>query len=125
MYLDDASSAILRLYAERTKLTLIELAAIANASPMSFVDPINALRDEGYLRIEYNHLVGRKAATGSADGISFDDPLEITFKGRTALEQQDKLTKEKRNERIRYIITTSIAVVALIVSIVSIALQFG
>lgn len=122
VYLDKISKAILEAYAHRKNLSISQLSAIANASPFDFLEPISVLREKKYLRIESNHATTKEM---NADApISFDTPLEITFQGRAALEEDNRLSKEKRNAWIRYIITTAIAVVALIVSIVSIALQF-
>lgn len=50
--------------------------------------------------------------------------IKLTDNGKCYFERKADLSAEKRAEWIRYIITTMIAVVALVVSIISIALQF-
>ena len=48
----------------------------------------------------------------------------ISDKGRAALQNQNSISREKHIENVKYVITTSIAVAALITAIVSIVLQY-
>ncbi len=52
------------------------------------------------------------------------DTILLTDSGRCYFERKDDLMREKRIEWFRYIITTVIAVAALITAIVSICLQY-
>lgn len=74
---------------------------------------IEELRKDGYvnrnLEVENGDFVGMYC---------------ISDKGLAVLQEHDRSTHEKRVESIRYIITTSIAVVALITAIMSIVLQY-
>ena len=74
---------------------------------------IEELRKDGYitrsLEVEHDELVGT---------------YQISDKGRAALQEHDSNSHKKKIESIRYIITTSIAVAALITAIVSIVLQY-
>ncbi|GAC42779.1 hypothetical protein [Paenibacillus popilliae] len=80
----------------------------------TFAEPVGYLRKKGYLRIESNHAAFKKLTKDSP--VSPDTPLEITFEGKIVLESEHKLSKAKRNEWIRYIITTTIATAAFIKS---------
>jgi len=55
--------------------------------------------------------------------IGVDVPLQLTIDGEAELEAIYQRVKERRQDNIRYWITTGIAVLALIISIVSIAIQ--
>lgn len=112
--MDKTSISLLKVYLERTTLTLHQLAAILNQDYLSLAEPINYLRKKGFLRVEQNYATMN---TYTADGlISPDTPLEITVEGKIALEGKQKLSKTKRIESIRHWITTAIAVAAFIKS---------
>lgn len=61
---------------------------------------------------------------GSGGTIGGTRYYEITLVGKAYVENRRKRIQEKRLEKIRYAITTGIAVVALITAIVSIVLQY-
>lgn len=73
---------------------------------------IEELRNDGYIT--------RSIETENGDIVGV---YCISDKGRAALQEEDNNSREKRVEWIRYIITTVIAVAALVTSVVSIAMQ--
>lgn len=73
---------------------------------------IEVLEAMGYVKTTYR-------ATGRPKTIS------LTDSGKCYFERKMDLTSEKRIEWIRYIITTAIAVLALVVAAISLAAQLG
>ncbi len=74
------------------------------------VQLVDVLRSMGYLKIKKD-----------LNGTSF---ILLTDEGKCYFERKADITHDKRVENIRYIITTLIAVAALITAIVSISLQY-
>lgn len=112
--MDKTSLEILKIYATRAWLDISQLSAILNRDPDQLFEVVSFLRKQDYLRVEPNHALLEDIKSG--DPISSRDPLEITFKGKAALESEQKISKEKRNEWIRYWITTVIALAAFVKS---------
>src|SRR5690625_4210596 len=106
--MDRLSIGLLEIYLNRNSLTLIQLSAIINVDYTTLIDPVIYLREKGYLRIELSHSTINNLTDDSL--ISFDTPLEITIKGKAALEHEHKLSKDKRKEWIRYLNTIYIAI---------------
>lgn len=88
----------------------------------------NGLYDRGLSkRTNAEHLASTLEAMGYVELTQYyDDPSAITLtnSGKCYFETKADMLHEKRIENIRYIITTAIAVAALITAIVSIALQY-
>ena len=112
--MDKTSLEILKLFSTRAWLDVSQLSAILNRDPDQLFEVVSFLRKQDYLRVESNHAFLEDIK--SEDPISSRDPLEITFKGKAALESENKVSKEKRNEWIRYWITTAIALAAFVKS---------
>mgnify|MGYP006980030273 CR=1 FL=1 len=116
--MDDATLSLLTLFKERHTLNLTQLGAIIDVNPLSLSDPIHYLMSMGYIRkgMEIKPLEG--------DLISFDTPLEITYKGITAISQALKERKHFKHTEFRAWLTLVIAIAAFILSIVSLCLQY-
>ena len=112
--MDKLSKRILEEYSTRHSMNLQQLSAVLNIDPMSISNPVNYLREMGFLQIESNHTSLHDKQ--QSDLITMNTPLEISYRGRVALEDDQKKSREKRNELIRYIITTTIAVAAFLKS---------
>lgn len=112
--MNELAITILKIYLDRTSLSLSQLSAIMNKDVYSLSEPISYLRKNNYLRIESNHATLKKLTSNSV--IDSKTPLQITFEGKIVLESEAKISKAKRNEWIRYTITTAIAVAAFIKS---------
>jgi hypothetical protein len=52
--MDSFTLDLLNLFGKRHSLSLTGLAAILNVDPYSLADPINYLREQGYIKIEPN-----------------------------------------------------------------------
>lgn len=87
---------------------------ISSAAPCFNSQRLDELYKEGY--------VNRTVAVLSRNQVGV---YAISDKGRAALQNEEYRIHEKRVETIRYIITTAIAVVALFLSIISIAMQLS
>ena len=116
--MDDATLALLTLFKERHTLNLTQLGAILNVDPFSLSDPVHYLMSLGYIRkcMERDPL--------EEDLISFDTPLEITYKGAIAISQALKDKKHFKHTEFRAWVTLLIAIAAFALSIVSICLQY-
>ena len=112
--MDSFSLKILKTYNSRSCLTLSQLSAIYDMSPFTLAEYVTHLRRKSYIRIESNHAVLHELNSDSL--IDPDTPLEITIDGKEAIESANQLDKQRRNDLIRYIITTAIAVAAFIKS---------
>ncbi len=116
--MDDTTLSLLTLFKERHPLNLTQLGAILNADPFSLSDSVHYLMSLGYIRkgVEIEPLEG--------DLISFDTPLEITYKGIAAISQALKERKHFRHTEFRAWVTLLIAIAAFVLSIVSLCLQY-
>lgn len=112
--MDKTSKKILEEYSIRPSMSLLQLSAVLNTNFRTLAVPVNYLQEKGFLQIEPNHAMTRNMK--QSDSITMNTPLEISYLGRIALEEDQKLSREKRNELIRYIITTAIAVAAFLKS---------
>ncbi|MEF3309111.1 hypothetical protein PV433_09360 [Paenibacillus sp. GYB004] len=108
--MNELSITVLKIYSSRTNLSLSQLSAIVNGDWFSLAEHVGYLRKKGYIRINSDHALLKGLSDSSL--IDPDTPLEITIEGKTFLESERKLSKTKRNELIRYAITTAIAVAA-------------
>lgn len=112
--MDKLSKLILKTYAARTTLTISQLSAVLRQNQDTLFEVVNLLRERGYIRVLSGYEGNRYSSKVSP--IPDSVPLEITFQGKVALEEEQTLSKEKRNAWIRYWITTAIAVAAFIKS---------
>lgn len=112
--MDKLSKKILEEYSIRPTMSLLQLGAVLNTNHMSLSIPVNYLREKGLLQIEPNHAMLHNIK--QSDLITMDTPLEISYLGQISLEEDQKISREKRNELIRYIITTAVAVAAFLKS---------
>lgn len=120
--MDSFSLKILKIYNGRHKLSLIELGAIMNQSPIDLGQYVLRLIRKSYLCVTPDYEVFQSVS--DQESIAPDTPIQITIDGKEAIEEADKLSAQRKSDQIRYAITTSIAVVALIVAIVSVVLQY-
>lgn len=114
--MDDTTLSLLTLFKERHTLNLTQLGAILNADPFSLSDPVHYLMSLGYIRkgVEIEPLEG--------DLISFDTPLEITYKGIAAISQALKERKNFKHTEFRAWVTLLIAIAATALQITSYAM---
>ena len=112
--MDDYSLAILKLFSARHSLSLVQLSAVLNHTPLECAEPVAYLRKQGFLRIESNHALSHDLAVD--DALHMDTPIEITFEGRAALEAEIKSRRHLTFNEIRAWITLGIAIAAFIKS---------
>lgn len=112
--MDNLSLKILKMYNKRQNLSINQAGAIFDMSPFEISEHIIRLQGKGYLRLEPNYATLH--GTQSNTPINVDAPLQITLDGIEAVETAQQLDRQRRNELIRYIITTAIAVAAFIKS---------
>lgn len=112
--MDQLSRKILEEYSCRQSMNLLQLSAVLNTDLLNLPDPVNYLWKKGLLQIERNYEMLHREE--KLDLLSPSTPLEISYLGLVTLENDRKMSREKRNELIRYIITTAIAVAAFLKS---------
>lgn len=111
--MDDVSFELLRLYSQRNKLSIKEIAAICNQDVRIVAEPVLYLADMKYLRkYEGNNKTGM-----------FDTAYMITHAGHITLEAEQKSRKQFKYNELRAWITLAISVMALIISVISLLLQ--
>lgn len=120
--MDLFSLKILAQYYRRGNLTLTQLGAILDRSPLELADYVRRLMEKSLLRIEPSYAMAHEPDPNGLLGV--DIPLQLTIDGIAELESVQQKAKERKADRIRYWITTTIAATALVISIVSIALQY-
>ena len=111
--MDDVSFELLKLYAQRDKLSIKDISAILNHNARSITEPVMYLVNMEYLR-------QHKA---SGDTGLFDTSYSITHVGRIALEEEQKIRRHFRYTELRAWITLGIAIIALMISVISLLLQ--
>lgn len=109
--MDNLSFKLLNLYSQRETLSLSDLAAIYNISPVAFSKPIEYLIDNGFLIIvlDHNNL-------HDPNHYAIDTPIQITYKGRAALEAERKERHKMKFSEIRAWLTLIIALAAFVKS---------
>lgn len=112
--MDKLSKMILDEYAQRESITLNQLSAILKLDWDFLAEPVSNLKASGFLRAEQAYTELNSLSNDAPPSIS--TPLSITYLGVSALEEAKETAREKRNELIRYIITTAIAVAAFLKS---------
>ena len=118
--MDDLCYSFLKLFSERTSLSINQLSAILNLDSFEFVEVINYLRKNGFLRVEHNYSMVHKS---DHDSISPRTPLSITFEGKRALELERKSRKRFKYNEIRAWITLAIAIAAFALSVICFILK--
>lgn len=116
--MDETTLSLLKLFKERRTLNLTQLGAIINVDPFSLVDLVHYLMSLGYIR------KGAEIEPLDGDLISFHTPLEITYKGTTAIAQALKDQRHFKHAEFRAWTTLIIAVAAFVLSIISLCLQY-
>lgn len=121
--MDSFSLEILKLYNSRQRLSLIQLGAVMNRSPIDLGQYVIRLKEKSYLCIAPDYAAFQ---TPDQEGlISPDTPIQITIDGKEFLEDQKRINKQQRTDSIRYAITTGIALLALIISVIALIAQLG
>lgn len=108
--MDNTSFKLLKLYASRSHLSLSDLSAIYNSDAEDYVFPIKFLMDEEYLEMEPNYTM--------LHGTDFTVrvPFRVTFKGRAALEEEQKFRISSKHNEFRAWLTLAIALAAFLKS---------
>ncbi len=114
--MDTISKILLELFNLKGSLTIHQLTALVDIPFDTLVHYVSYLRNKNYIKIDSNHASDDLENNAS---LHITTPLVITVNGKIALEEVKRLSKERRNDFIRYIITTAIAVIALIISIIA------
>lgn len=112
--MDTFSLKILKMYNNRPCLSISQLSAIFDVPPLALSEYVTRLRRKSYIRVESNHAVLHGITSDSP--IELDTPLEITIDGKEVVETANQMDKQRRNDLIRYIITTAIAIAAFVKS---------
>lgn len=120
--MDLFSLKILAQYASHRKLTLTELGARLDCSPVDLAEYVLRLIEGDYLKIEPNYA--RMHAPDPKGTIGVNVPLQLTIAGRAELEAVVEKEKERKHKEIRFRITTGIAVAALVTSIILGLMQY-
>lgn len=121
--MDAVSLKILSVYSSRQRLTLIELGAIMNASPVDLGQYVLRLKKKSYLCVDPDYEVF--ALTSEDGAINPNTPLQITIDGKEALEDHERMEQKRTQDSVRYGITTAIAVAALFISLIGLLAQLG
>lgn len=108
--MDSTSFKLLKLYASRSHLSLRDLSAIYNSNAEDYALPIKFLMDEEYLEMEPNYVMFH----GTDFTVSV--PFRITFKGRAALETEQKSRLSCKRNEFRAWLTLAIALAAFLKS---------
>lgn len=104
------SLKLLKLYSKRDTVSLNDLGAIYNNDPEDWCHPIAYLRDKGFLEIlpSYISIKGNK--------FTLDAPFRLTYKGKTALEDEIRSRRYINFNEFRAWFTLAIALAAFIKS---------
>ena len=119
--MDDFSFQLLQIFETRQCLNLSQLGAILNTSSFSLAEHINFLRGKHWLRIEPNHALLEQMSDDSL--ITIETPLVITVEGKAALNIEAKERTNHKLKEVRNWASFVIAVLALILSAISIIWQ--
>jgi len=111
--MDDVSFELLKLYSERNKLSMTEIAAICNRDVRIFAEPVDYLVGMKYLK---------KYEGARKTGI-FDTSYMITHAGNIALEAELKSRRQSKHSEFRAWTAIGISIIALIISAISLLLQ--
>lgn len=106
--MNDYSLSLLQVFKDRHRLSLSELGAILNTSPLLLSGPIKELVENDYLKPDFPN-----------DEILLNTRLELTGKGMLAFADLQKRQKNFRYSEFRNWTTTVIAVLAFILSIIA------
>lgn len=112
--MDDVSYYLLKLYSQRTTVSLRELSAICNKEIRFISGSVRVLIDQKYLEIIPDPLNDIKT------DLTMDAPIRITTEGHIAFENESKERRHFKFNEIRAWITLAIALVALVLSVIDI-----
>lgn len=112
--MDRLSKRILEEFSQRKCINLSQLGAILNMDCFSLAEPINDLRENGFLKIEGNYAALHDLNQNSP--LTMDLPLVIAFQGRAALEEEKSYRQNLFWTEFRAWVTLAIAVVAFVKS---------
>ena len=121
--MDKLSLEILKIYDSRPKLTLIELGAIMNASPVDLGQYVLRLKEKSYLCIDPDYEVFAPISVTGA--IAPDTPIQITIDGKEALEDHVRMKKQHKRDTFRYRVNTAISVAAVVIALIALLAQLG
>lgn len=109
--MDDTSFKLLKLYATRNTISLSGLSAIYNTHNDYWISPVRYLIEKEYLRINPEYVLLHN------NDFTITAPIEITYEGKLALEQERKERQVFKFNEFRAWFTLIIAVIALVMSI--------
>ncbi|MCD8149115.1 MAG: hypothetical protein LUE92_06025 [Clostridiales bacterium] len=112
--LSNESIALLRAFMENTSLSPEQLEGYPDAC-------LDQLSDAGFVE---SHVIDLDMSPRDIIAVPIYSDFVITETGKAYIEGLDRRIHEKRWENTRYAITTGIAVIALVVAIASIYLQY-
>lgn len=116
--MDPFSLVVLHTYSTRVSLSLVQLGAILDISPLDLVEIVDSLRHEALIQVSPSY------PPIAADGlIPTDLPFVITMKGRGVLETDREKRKHFKYNEFREWAAIGIALIALAVSIIALLKQ--
>lgn len=121
--MDAFSLKILKVYGSRQKLSLVELGAILNQSPIELGRYVLRLKDKAYLCVPTDHAAFQPP--NEKDLIGPNTPLQITIDGKELSEDTDRADKQRKRDFIRNAITIGISVVSAIIALIALLAQLG
>ena len=116
--MDNQTYELLKLFNQRDSLSLEGLAAVFNKDFVCFVSPISWMISHHYITVVSD------IALLEGDDLTPNKPLEITQDGIIALDEERKSRLRFKHSEFRAGTTLFIAVLALILSVISLFLQY-
>ena len=115
--MNSLSLNLLQLISKRKELSLHDLCVILNADPVKLSAPLNDLLKHGAIEILPYY------ASEYGNELTLRAPFQITYLGKTLLEQENLTQKHYKYDEFRARSTLAIALIALVCSILSLVLQ--
>ena len=108
--MDAISIELLKMFKDRNTLSTDDIAAIHNCEARVFIEAFVELKNN-------NFITNTELDKGNPDAISRKHRYSITQAGKSYIYDLEEREKERRGDKIRYRITTAIAVAALIIAV--------
>ena len=117
--MNSTSLKLLRFIATRNELSMRDIGVIFNADPAIMFEPLTDLLNRGAIEILPYYV------SEHGNQLTFSAPFQITYTGKTIIEEE--LTAQKRYNyvEIRAWITLVIAIIALFCSVFDLFITYG
>ena len=125
LFLDETSIKVLSIFVDRKRFTLHDLCVKMDLTDVVLAPYVLHLKNElDFLEVDPTFAsLSPNEMERLDNSISVDTPLRLTHKGWLALKMHSQSTKQHHIDEIRAWATLSIALVALITSIVALLLK--